>query len=65
VVASLVGQVKKGFYYNHYSTDVFLLLAIEVFLCFYQQTHNFFHQCANMAWTIKGNKGLPLSVLKA
>lgn len=63
VATSLVVQVKKGFSCDYYSIDVFLPFVIEGFLCFHQQAHNFFHQCANMAWTIKGNKGLPLSVL--
>jgi len=34
VVASLVAQVKKRFYCNHYSIDVFFPLAIEVFYVF-------------------------------
>jgi hypothetical protein len=63
VVASLAVQVKKGFYCDHYSANVFFLLVIEVFSCFHQQADNFLHWCVNITWIIKGNKGLPLSVL--
>ncbi len=43
--------------------DAFFLLAIQVFGCFHQQVNNFFHQCANMAWTTKGTGGPLLSLL--
>ncbi len=63
VVVTLVVQVKEGLYCDYYPTDVFFLLAIEVFGCFHQQADNYVHQCANMVWWAKGIVGLPLLVL--
>jgi hypothetical protein len=36
VVATLAARVNERLYYNHYPTNVFFLLAIEVFGCFQQ-----------------------------
>jgi len=33
VVVTLAAEMKEGFYCNHYPTDVFFPLAIEVFEC--------------------------------
>jgi hypothetical protein len=40
-------------------------IAIKVFGCLHQQMDDFFHQCANMAWSAKDIGGLLLVVLWA
>jgi len=42
---------------------MFILLVIEDFKCLHQQVDEFFHQCANMVWGVKGTLGPPLLVL--
>jgi len=42
---------------NWHLGDVFLSLIIEVFGCLHEHVKNFSHQCANMAWSIKGFEG--------
>ncbi len=61
----MVAHVKEGLYYNRYPTDVFFLLAIEVFGYLHQQADIFFHRCANMAWIVKGTKGSFLLMLRS
>lgn len=43
--------------------DVFLCIAIKIFECLHLQPNNLFHQCANMLWSTKSFKNLPLSIL--
>jgi hypothetical protein len=56
VVTIMATQGKEGLYRSHYPSNVFLPFAIKVFRCLHQQSNNFFHRCANMAWTTKGIK---------
>jgi hypothetical protein len=51
------------FYYNWYLADQFSPLAIKVFGCLHQHVDDFSHLCANMTWSAKGFKGLPLLIL--
>ncbi len=61
-VLGVIGSSGEG-RIGRYLVDVFLPLAIEVFGCLHQHADTFFYWCANMMWTTKGTKGLPLLVL--
>jgi hypothetical protein len=57
-------QTKVVLYRDQHPND-FIPLIIEIFECLHQQADNFFHQCANMAWLMKGFKGPPLLILRS
>jgi hypothetical protein len=50
-------QATIKLYCNRHLGDVFLSLVIEIFGCLHEHVENFFHRCANMAWSIKGFGG--------
>ncbi len=64
VATTITIQAKVVLYCDQHSND-FILLIIKIFGCLHQQADNFFHQCANMAWLVKGFKGPPLSILRS
>jgi hypothetical protein len=65
MAATVVIRAKEGFYQDRYPTNLFLLLAIEIFERLHQQIDNFLHHCVNMAWVAKGSRSLPLLILHA
>jgi hypothetical protein len=65
MVAMVVNQAKIGLYHDQHLINAFLPIDIRVFGCLHQQMDNFFHQCANMAWSAKDISGLLLVVLWA
>jgi hypothetical protein len=56
-------QAKKRNYHNRHLTDQFLPFTIEIFGCSHKQGNVFLEECANVIWSVKGPKGLPLFVL--
>lgn len=61
----VVIQAKERLYQDQYPTNLFLLLAIEIFGCLHQQIDNFLYHCVNMAWVAKASRSLPLLILHA
>jgi hypothetical protein len=39
---------------NRHPKNDFIPLVIEIFGCLHQHVNDFFHHCANMAWSTKG-----------
>jgi len=62
-VAFDAAQAKKRSYRNRHSTNQFLPFTIEIFGCLHKQANVFLHECANVIWSLKGPKDLPLFVL--
>jgi hypothetical protein len=63
VALTITTWVKDGLYHYQFPVDMFFPLVIEVFKFLHQQANEFFHQCANMVWGMKGDKSRPLSIL--
>jgi hypothetical protein len=61
--ASTVAQAKERSYHNGHPIDRFFPLTIEIFECLHKQVDVFLHKYANVIWSLKGPKGLPLFVL--
>jgi len=62
-VASNAILAQKKNYRNWHPINQFLPLAIEVFGCLHKHANAFLHNYANDIWSLKGPKGLPLSIL--
>jgi len=62
-VASQVTQVKKRSYHDRHPTDHLFPIAIEVFGCLNKQADVFLYDYANVMWSFKGPKGLPIFIL--
>jgi hypothetical protein len=48
---------------NQHPTDQFLLIVIEIFGCLHKQVDMFLHDCANVIWSLKRQKGIHFFVL--
>ncbi len=62
MVITIVIQAEFVSYCDRHPEDDFIPIAIEIFICLYQQVDDFLHQCANMTWSAKGFGG-PLSII--
>jgi len=56
-------QAKEKSYCDWHLPNQILPLGIEVFGYLYKQVDMFSHHCANAIWSLKGPKGLHLSIL--
>jgi hypothetical protein len=45
--------MKDNLYHDRLLTNMFFVLVVEIFGCLHQQTDEFHHQYANMAWGVK------------
>jgi hypothetical protein len=62
---TIATQAKIVSHYDQHLEDDFIPIAIEIFICLYQQADNFLHRCANMTWLAKGFEGPPLSIIRS
>jgi hypothetical protein len=57
MVMMIANQAKNVSYCDRCLEDDFIPLVVKIFGCFYQQNDDFFHQCVNMAQSMKGFGG--------
>jgi hypothetical protein len=58
-----VAQAKEMSYRNQHPINQFLSLAIEIFGCLHKHADVFWHNCANVIWSLRGLEGFHLSTL--
>jgi hypothetical protein len=63
MVITIATQAKFVSHWDRHPKDDFIPIAIEIFICLYQQADDFLHQCANMMWSTIGFGGPPLSII--
>jgi len=63
MVVIIVVKAKVVSYCDQHLESVFMPLVVKILKCLHQQMNNFLHQCANMAWSMKGFGGLPFSII--
>jgi hypothetical protein len=56
-------HAKQMSYHDQHPTYQFFLLSIKVYSHFHKQMDIFSHECANVAWVMKGLKGLLVFIL--
>jgi hypothetical protein len=63
MIITIATQAKIVSHCDRHLEDDFIPIAIEIFICLYQQADDFLHQCANMTWSAKGFGDPPLSII--
>jgi hypothetical protein len=58
VVTMITSQAKVLSYHTWHLEDDFIPFAIKIFECLHQKVDDLFFQCVNMAWSMKGFRGL-------
>jgi hypothetical protein len=63
VCVTITSQTKVVSYHDQHLEDDFISLIVDIFGHLHQQSSDFLHQCANMAWLVKGSKGPLLLII--
>ncbi len=62
-VAATIAIQTRLWHRNWHHEDDFIALAVKISGCLHQQTNDLLHWCANMAWSMKGFRGPPISII--